>query len=123
MNYWTKQKEFKKGHFDVIVSTSPEFMPVGDLFDDTIYNIKEMEQKIDRGDAVWFQTKAEFFFDGHLMGSGYVGGSYYEVNMSEVELIAEGLDGCLEDIIYEAECEAITNVASLQKKINETFPA
>jgi len=35
MNYWTKQKEFKKGHFDVKVSTSPEFMPVGDLFDDT----------------------------------------------------------------------------------------
>jgi len=122
MNYWTKQKEFKKGHFDVKVSTSPEFMPVGDLFDDTVFNIKEMEQKIDRGDAVWFQTKAEFFFDGHLMGSGYTGGFYYE-GKYEDELIEEGLDGCLEDIIYEAECEAITNVASLQKKINETFPA
>jgi len=120
--YWTKHKEFKKGHFDVKVSTSPEFVPVGDLFDDTMFNIKEMEQKIDRGDAVWFQTKAEFFFDGHLMGSGSAGGFYYE-DKYEDELIEEGLDGCLEDIIYRAECEAITNVASLQKKINETFPA
>ena len=118
MNYWHKHKEFKKGAYDIVVSYSPEMEGLDGFFDDTEYNIKEMTNKIDRGDAVWFMVEVKALLNGIELGRDVVGGFYYE-DKYEDEVIDEGLDGYLEDMVEEAINEANNNVAVIVKTMGQ----
>ena len=56
----TNHEEYTDGPFEVKVWYAPEFVPIRDLFDDTVNNVDEMEQKADKGEASWFVAGVDY---------------------------------------------------------------
>jgi hypothetical protein len=119
MQYKTVHEEYKDGPFDVKVWYAPEFVPLADLFDDTVCDIKEMEQKVDSGNASWFVAGVDYYYQGHEVGTSSVGGFYYEE--WEEDALNMGLDGALSDIKDEAKESAIKEISSLKDSIQKDF--
>jgi len=116
MRYWDTLLRETRGDFEVIVDKSWEDCPIRDLFDDTCYDIKEMEDKVNRGDLDWFMLRARVFVEGLELGDAIVGGFLYEDAAETLR------DGTAEDLISQAMDEAKKQVYPLYKKfaaINE----
>jgi len=110
---------YEDGPFKVQVWYAPEFVPLADLFDDTAYDIKEMEQKVDTGNASWFVAGVDYYYQGHEVGTSSVGGFYYEE--WESDALDMGLDGALADMKDEAKDYAMKEVLKLQDSIQKDF--
>ncbi len=83
-----------------MVDKSCEDIPVRDLFDDTCYDIKEMEDKVNSGQLDWFMLRARVFVEGLEVGDAIVGGFMYEDAREVLK------DGTAEDLISQAIEEA-----------------
>ena len=117
--YYHTVKQIKQGKFDVILSYCNEDTPLDMLFDDTCHDIQELARKIDSGLLDYFVARVQFFYSGVEVGSSYLGGCLYEdVNQA----FEDGLDGYLEDMIQEAEAEAIAYVGELISNLQKDFP-
>lgn len=116
----TVHKEYKDGPFDVKVWYSPEFVPLSDLFDDTVNNVNEMAQKVDSGNASWFIAGVDYSYEGHEFASESLGGNYYEE--WEEDALDEGLGGYLEDMKATAKEEAQKNLNDFLMKVQVDFP-
>ena len=110
---------YEDGPFKVQVWYAPEFVPLADLFDDTAYDIKEMEQKVDTGNASWFVAGVTYSYNGHEVGSASLGGNYYEE--WEDEALDSGLCGYLDDMKAEAKEDALKAVKELQASLEKDF--
>jgi len=119
MMHKTVHQEYKDGPFDVKIWYAPEFVPIADLFDDSICDIRELERKVDRGDASWFVAGVDYSYKGHEVGSSSVGGFYYEE--WESDALDMGLDGALDDMKDEAKDEAMKEIVSLQDSLSKDF--
>ena len=119
MVHKTVHEEYKDGSFDVKVWYSPEFVPLSDLYDDTAYNVNEMAQKVDTGNASWFIAGVDYFYKGHEVGSDTLGGNYYEE--WEEDALNEGLGGYLEDMKANARDEAFKNIKELKADLERDF--
>lgn len=119
MVHKTVHEEYKDGSFDVKVWYSPEFVPLSDLYDDTAYNVNEMAQKVDTGNASWFIAGVDYFYKGHEVGSDSLGGNYYEE--WEEDALTEGLGGYLEDMKANARDEAFKNIKELKADLERDF--
>ena len=97
--------------FEVIVDKTWEDISIRDCFDDSCYNIREMEQKVDRGELDWFMLRVRALIDGHELGSAYLGGCMYE---DAREVLT---DGTAEDLIEQAVIEAKQAVYPLLRKL------
>jgi hypothetical protein len=115
----TIHEEYKDGSFDVKVWYSPEFVPLADLYDETVSDIKEMEQKVDTGNASWFIAGVDYFYKGHEVGSDTLGGNYYEE--WEEDALNEGLSGYLEDMKANAKDQAFKNIKELKADLEKDF--
>ena len=116
MRYWDTLLRETRGDFEVVVDKSWEDCSIRDLFDDTCYDIKEMEDKVNRGDLDWFMLRARVFVEGLELGDAIVGGFMYEDARETLR------DGTAEDLISQAMDEAKKQVYPLYKKfaaINE----
>jgi len=114
LSYTTWVKEYTDGPFDVKVGYFPEDCYVGDLYDESCYDIEDMAQKIDSGYLEWFVARVQYLYDGVEMGSAYVGGCLYE---DATQAIEGGLDGYLEDMTDEAKTEAMDYLTRLYEKM------
>jgi hypothetical protein len=121
MRHWTELlREDRKG-FEVIVDKTWEDIPLDHLFDTSIdpdtgkpyFDVKDMAQKIDRGDLDYFMLRARVLLDGHELGEHIVGGFLYEDARETLK------DGMAEDLIYQAMEEAKTEVLRLRSKLAE----
>ena len=119
--YYHEWKTYKDGPFDIKISYGPEDTPVADFFDDTVSDIKEMERKLERGDAVHFIAKVEAFYNGHEVGSTSLGSNYYESPTYEEDALEEGLGGYLNDMIDEVKEQAFKEIALLKNSIMKDF--
>ena len=118
MRYYDELARYEREGFDVVVDKTWEDLSLRDCFDDTCFNIAEMEDRINRGVDDWFMLRVRVFVDGNVLGSAYLGGCLYE---DAREVLT---DGTAEDMIYEAMEEARKAVYPLMKKlqaINETI--
>ena len=97
--------------FEVIVDKTWEDISIRDCFDDSCYNIREMEQQVDRGELDWFILRVRALIDGHELGSAYLGGCMYE---DAREVLT---DGTAEDLIEQAVIEAKQAVYPLLRKL------
>ena len=97
--------------FEVIVDKTWEDISIRDCFDDSCYNIREMEQKVDRGELDWFMLRVRALIDGHELGSAYLGGCMYEDPRDVLT------DGTAEDLIEQAVIEAKQAVYPLLRKL------
>lgn len=113
MRYWDELARYEREGFDIIVDKSWEDIPLADLFDDTCYDIKEMEDKVNDGRLDWFMIRARVFVDGHELAAEYLGGMLYE---DARECLT---DGTAEDIIDQAIAQAKTEVYPLMRRLQE----
>jgi hypothetical protein len=96
MRYWDELLREQRGELEIVVDKSWEDLPIRDLFDDTCYDIKEMEDKVNSGVLDWFMLRARVFVEGLEVGDAIVGGFMYEDARETLK------DGTAEDLIYQA---------------------
>ena len=124
MRHWDELLREEREGYTVVVDKSWEDIPLDHLFDTSIdpdtgkpyFDVKDMAQKIDRGDLDYFMLRARVMLDGHELGEHIVGGFLYEDARETLK------DGMAEDLIYaameEAKQEARRLVGSLQRVID-----
>ena len=88
-----------------------EEISLRDCFDDTCYDIGDMEQKVNSGFYDWFMLRVRVLVDGHELGSAYLGGCLYE---DAREVLS---DGTAEDQIFMALEEAKRAVWPLMRRL------
>jgi hypothetical protein len=103
MRHYTELATYQRSGFEVIVDKTWEDIAVGDCFDDTCYDIQELERKIENGTYDWFMLRVRVLVDGHELGSNYLGGCLYE---DAREVLTDGMaEDCIEQAIEEAKAE------------------
>lgn len=100
MRYWDELLREQRGDMEIVVDKSWEDIPIRDLFDDSCYDIAEMERKVNDCELDWFMLRARVFVEGLEVGEHIVGGFLYEDAREVLK------DGMAEDLIYAAVEEA-----------------
>ncbi len=109
--YYDELARFEREGFDVIVDKTWEEISLRDCFDDTCYDIRDMERKVNFGELDWFMLRVRVLVDGHELGSAYLGGCLYE---DAREVLS---DGTAEDQIQLALEEARREVWPLMRRL------
>jgi len=116
MRHWDELARYEREGYTVVVDKTWEDDPVSICFDDTCWDIKDIERKIDSGHYDWFMLRARVLLDGHELGSHICGGFLYKDAREVLK------DGMAEDLIYEAMHEARKEarrlIGSLQKVVD-----
>lgn len=107
MRYWDELLREEVDGVIVVVDKSWEDLPIRDLFDDTVFDIAEMEDKVNRGDLDWFMLRARVLYRGLELGSAIVGGFLYEDPREVLR------DGTAADLIWQAKDEASREIPKL----------
>ena len=111
MRYYDHLATYERKGFEVIVDKTWEDIAIRDCFDDSCYDIRDMEQKVESGELDWFMLRVRVLFEGHEFGSACLGGCMYE---DPKEVLT---DGTAEDLIWEAMIEAKEEVQRLAGKL------
>ena len=104
---------YEREGFDIIVDKSYEDMAPKDCFDDTQFDIAEINHNIEHGHLDWFMLRVRVMVENIELSSEYLGACLYE-NASEVLT-----DGTAEDLIDQAMVEAKRDVYRLYKKFQD----
>jgi hypothetical protein len=86
-----------------------EELSIKDCFDDTQFDIAEINHNIEHGNLDWFMLRVRVMVEGLELGSAYLGGCLYE---DPKEILT---DGTAEDFIAEAMVEAKSKVYRLSR--------
>ena len=113
MRYYDTLATYERDGFTIIVDKSWEDIPLRDCFDDSCYDIDEMNEKVNRGDLDWFFVRVRAMVEELELGSAYLGGMLYEDPKECLK------DGSVEDLIDEALAEAKRDVYRLKQKFCE----
>jgi hypothetical protein len=111
--YYDTLLEEQRGPFTVIVDKTWEDLHPNDCFDESVTDIKEICDKIDRGSLDWFMLRVRVLFDGHELACDYVGGFLYEDARDVLT------DGTAEDMIAGAIDQAKESAAQLFHKLQQ----
>ena len=112
MRHYDELASYDREGFFVVVDKTWDDTSIRDCFDDTCYDIKDMERKVDSGLLEWFMLRVRCLVDGHELGSAYLGGCMYE---DAKEVLT---DGTAEDLIAEALIEARSEARRLKERLN-----
>jgi hypothetical protein len=104
---------YERNGFDVIVDKSYEDMAPKDCFDDTQFDIAEINHNIEHGHLDWFMLRVRVMVENIELSSEFLGACLYE-NASEVLT-----DGTAEDLIDQAMVTAKKDVYRLYKKFQD----
>ena len=109
MRYYDTLAEFERDGYDIIVDKTYEELNPRDCFDDTQFDIAEINHNIEHGNLDWFMLRVRVMVEGLELGSAYLGGCLYE---DPKEVLT---DGTAEDFIAEAMVEAKSKVYRLSR--------
>jgi hypothetical protein len=109
MRYYDTLAEFERDGYDIIVDKTYEELNPRDCFDDTQFDIAEINHNIEHGNLDWFMLRVRVMVEGLELGSAYLGGCLYE---DPKEILT---DGTAEDFIAEAMVEAKSKVYRLSR--------
>lgn len=109
MRYWNHLRTTTEGPFTIVVDKSWEDIPLSDLYDESCYDIEDLNRKINDGTYDWFMLRARVLFNGAEVGEHTMGGFLYE----DVNEVFE--DGMADDIIWGAKAEARKWLEDLKK--------
>ena len=109
MNWDNRIREYH-APFDIIVTVKPEFVPIADLFDDSIdpdtgqsyYDVDYMNRQVELGEAEWLMVKVECRLNGQEIGSSVLGGAFLTEDYDLKSFVYD--NGMIDD----AKAEAIT---------------
>jgi hypothetical protein len=113
MRDYTELATYERDGFTVIVDKTWEDIALRDCFDDSCYDIADMERKVDRCDLDWFMLRVRVMVEELELGSHYLGGCLYEDAREVLK------DGTAEDCIGEALYEAKREVYKYKQKFAE----
>ncbi len=113
MRHYEELARYQREGFDIVVDKTWEDIALRDCFDDTCYDIADMERKVNSYELDWFMLRVRVLLGEHLLGSSYLGGCLYE-DASEVLK-----DGTAEDLIHEAMKEAVEAGLDLKDQLVE----
>lgn len=120
MQYYDTLATYERNGFTVIVDKTWEDLSIKDCFDESVTDLKEMQNDINSGNLDWFMLRVRVMLEGYEMGSHYLGGCLYA---DPADVLT---DGTAEDCIHGAMEEAKTQVWPLMRKlqvINEQLEA
>ena len=109
MRYYDELARLERQGFDVIVDKTYEDIDPRDQFEQA--DLDEIIEKINNDTLDWFMLRIRVMFEGHEMGSAYLGGCLYE-DAGDVLT-----DGTAEDLIDQALREAKQEVNNLAGKL------
>jgi hypothetical protein len=112
-DYYITLKEFKQGGFDIIVDKTWEDLSLKNCFDDTCYDIADMQRKINNHELDWFMLRVRVMLDGHEMAGANLGGCLYE-NAKDILT-----DGTADDLIFQAMQDAEDEVRRLRNRLDQ----
>jgi hypothetical protein len=104
---------FERDGFTVIVDKTWEDIPVADCFDDTQFDIAEINHNIEHGHMDWFMLRVRLMVDEYEIASEYLGSCLYE-NPREVLT-----DGTVDDLIATAMITAKREVYRMYKRFQD----
>ena len=104
---------YEREGFDIIVDKSYEDMAPKDCFDDTQFDIAEINHNIEHGHLDWFMLRVRVMVENIELSSEFLGACLYE-NASQVLT-----DGTAEDLIDQAMVTAKKDVYRLYKKFQD----
>jgi hypothetical protein len=104
---------YEREGFDIIVDKSYEDMAPKDCFDDTQFDIAEINHNIEHGHLDWFMLRVRVMVENIELSSEFLGACLYE-NASQVLT-----DGTAEDLIEQAMVTAKKDVYRLYKKFQD----
>lgn len=110
LRYYDTLLEEDRGQFHVIVDKTWEDLHPNDCFDDSVTDIKEICEKIDRGSLDWFMLRCRVFYEGVELAEDFIGGFLYE---DAREILK---DGVAEDIIEETIRQAREAAVRMKEK-------
>ena len=107
--YYDTIAEFERDGYDIIVDKTYEDLSPRDCFDDTQFDIAEINHNIEHGNLDWFQLRVRVLVEGLELAATHVGGCLY-ADAKEVLV-----DGTAEDFIAQAMVEAKSKVYRLSR--------
>jgi hypothetical protein len=113
MRDYDKLARCERDGFEVIVDKTYEEIDPWSQLSECFPSKYKLYKDIDSGKYDWFMLRVRVMFDGHEMGSHYLGGCLYE-NPADVLK-----DGTAEDCIAEALREAKREVKRLKEKLDK----
>ena len=113
MRYYDELAVYERNGFDIIVDKSYEDMAPKDCFDDTQFDIAEINHNIEHGHLDWFMLRVRVMVENIELSSEFLGGCLYK---DPREVLT---DGTAEDLIDMALTEAKRDVYRLYKKFQD----
>jgi hypothetical protein len=115
--YYDELATYERDGFTIIVDKTWEDLSLRDCFDDSCFDINEMNEQVNCGDLDWFMLRVRVLVEGLEMGSHYLGGCLYK---DAREVLT---DGTAEDCIYGAMEEAKREIYRVSKKFAQLSEA
>ena len=107
--YYDELARYERNGFDIIVDKTYEDINPSDLFDDTQFDIAEINHNIEHGNLDWFMLRVRVLVEDLELSCEHLGGCLYE---DPKEILT---DGTAEDIIDTAMTDAKKQVYRLSK--------
>jgi hypothetical protein len=109
MRYYDELAVYEREGYEIIVDKTWEDLSLSQCFDDSQFDLAEMQHNIEHGNLDWFMLRVRVLVEGLELGSHYLGGCLYE---DPKEILK---DGTAEDCIAEALVEAKSKVYRLSR--------
>jgi len=109
MRHYEELAVYQREGYEIIVDKSWEDMSVADCFDDSQFDIAEINHNIEHGNLDWFMLRVRVLVEGLELSSEYLGGMLYE---DAKECLT---DGSAEDLIDAAIADAKKQVYRLSR--------
>ena len=104
---------YEREGYEIIVDKTWEDISVADTFDDTQFDIAEINHNIEHGNLDWFVLRVRVLVEGLELDSEYLGGCLYE---DAREVLT---DGTAEDLITQSLDNAKQQVYRLYRKFQD----
>ena len=111
--YYDELATYEREGFEIIVEKTYEDLSIKDCFDDSQFDIAEINHNIEHGNLDWFILRVRVLVEGLELGSSSVGGCLYK---DAREVLTDGL---AENEIDVALDEAKGQVYRLYKKFQD----
>jgi hypothetical protein len=113
MRHYEELAVYEREGYEIIVDKTWEDISVADTFDDTQFDIAEINHNIEHGNLDWFMLRVRVLVEGLELDSEYLGGCLYE---DAREVLT---DGTAEDLIAQSLDNAKQQVYRLYRKFQD----
>jgi hypothetical protein len=120
MRFWTYVETREIDQFSVILDWCYEEVPIREMFDETCYDIEDMERRHDAGIDTHYIARVRALYKGREMGSATLG-SCYAHECDPADDMVNGICGYLDDMIAEALDEARTACVDMLEVLKKDF--